>query len=825
MDLRSCRSHLFSASIVALFALQSAAGAQSVFINEIHYDNASTDSGEAIEIAGPAGTDLSGWSVVLYNGNTPAAAVTYDSDALSGTIPDQGGGFGTVSLSYPSNGIQNGGNDAIALVDGLGAVVQFLSYEGVATASNGPAAGMTSTDIGVVETGSDPAGYSLQLVGSGTAYGDFTWQAPAAQSFGAVNAGQSFGGDGGGGGGGGGGFSCGAPATLISAVQGSGASAAITGAVTIEGVVVADFQGSTGLGGFYVQEEPADEDGVAETSEGIFVYSNTEVAVGDVVRIAGTAGEFSGQTQISNLTNLAVCASGNTSIVPTEVALPFAAAGFAERYEGMLVRFPQQLSVTNTYTLGRYGEVLLSSGGRLIQPTQNSAPGAAANAAQVANDLNQIVLDDANNQQNRDPIVYPGTGLTAFNTLRGDDSVTGLTGVLGEGFGAYRVQPTVAPLFVADNPRTAAPELPGTGSLRVASFNVLNYFNGDGNGGGFPTSRGAETPEEFARQRDKIIAAITAMRADVVGLIEIENDGYGADSAIADLVDGLNEAAPAGTRYAFVHPGVAAIGTDQIAVGFAYRVETVEPLGSAAILDSSVDPLFNDQRNRPALAQTFREIANGERFTAVINHFKSKGSACTAEGDPDTGDGQGNCNITRTNAATALAGWLATDPTGSQDPDVLILGDLNSYAMEDPIAVLAGAGYHNLEGPDAVSYSFGGQWGTLDYALANAALAAQVTGAAPWAINADEPIALDYNSNFKSPAQQSSLYNADPYRSSDHDPVVVELALYTPPCDADVIRFSTRGAIPATKARPSCRARHAGARGRCLRCSPGAPDD
>jgi len=587
-------------------------------------------------------------------------------------------------------------------------------------------------------------------------------------------------------------FACGTPATPIHAIQGSGSAAAITGAVTVEGVVVGDFQGSSSLSGFYLQEEPQDQDGDSATSEGLFVYSNTAVSVGDVVRVAGTAGEYSGQTQISSLSNLAICSSGYSGIVPVDLNLPFDSVDAPERYEGMLVRFPQTLSVTNTYTLARYGEVLLSSGGRLVQPTQDHEPGAAAVAAQADNDLNQILLDDANSSQNRDPIVYPAPGLSALNTLRGGDSLSGLTGVLGEAYGAYRVQPTVTPPFVASNPRTAAPTLPGQGSLRVASFNVLNYFNGDGSGGGFPTSRGAETTQEFQRQRDKIIAAITAMQVDVIGLIEIENDGYGPTSAIADLVAGLNAAAPGGTTYAYVDPGVAAIGTDEIAVGFVYRSETVAPEGAAAILDSSVDPLFNDQRNRPALAQTFRERANGARFTAVINHFKSKGSACDADGDPDLGDGQGNCNITRTNAATALADWLATDPTGSGDADVLVLGDLNSYAMEDPIAVLAGAGYSNLEAPGVHSYSFDGQWGTLDYALANAALQPQVVAAAPWSINADEPVALDYNTNYKSAGQIVSLYAADPYRASDHDPVVLELALTAPPCASDQVRFAQR---------------------------------
>lgn len=176
----------------SLWATPAAAFTQSpapVFINEIHYDNTGTDAGEAVEIAGPAGTNLSGWSIVLYNGTGGAV---YDTDALSGSIPDQQNGFGTVVLNYPANGIQNGSPDAIALVNGT-TVVQFLSYEGSFVAVGGPANGMTSTDIGVSENGSEPLGQSLQLRGTGTVYADFTWSAPATATFGALNTGQSFG--------------------------------------------------------------------------------------------------------------------------------------------------------------------------------------------------------------------------------------------------------------------------------------------------------------------------------------------------------------------------------------------------------------------------------------------------------------------------------------------------------------------------------------------------------------------------------------------------------------------------------------------------------
>ena len=194
-----------------------------------------------------------------------------------------------------------------------------------------------------------------------------------------------------------------------------------------------------------------------------------------------------------------------------------------------------------------------------------------------------------------------------------------------------------------------------------------------------------------------------------------------------------------------------------------------------------MDPNFIDTLNRPALAQTFALDSNGARITVVVNHLKSKGSDCNAVGDPDLGDGQGNCNVTRTKAAQALVQWLAADPTGSSESDVLIIGDLNSYRKEDPITAIRAAGYTDLLDTDAAySYVFDGGAGYLDHALASPTLAAQVTGVTEWHINADEPIALDYNVNFKSANQVNTLFAPDAYRSSDHDPVVIGLNLAAP---------------------------------------------
>jgi uncharacterized protein len=593
---------------------------------------------------------------------------------------------------------------------------------------------------------------------------------------------------------------CGLPYTATYTIQGSGMATPLAGqTVTTQGVVVGDYEGpQPALRGFYIQDPTGDGD--PATSDGLFVFngSNDNVGLGDVVRVTGQVSEFQDQTQISS-SSLVTCGTG-PSVAPVDVVLPFASATYLERYEGMLVRLPQTLTVTEHFQLGRFGQVVMSSGGRLVQPTQVAMPGGAALARQAQNDRNRIIVDDDLNSQNPDPILFGrgGDPLSASNTLRGGDQATGIVGVLtytwagaAASGNAYRVRPVRAlgggvPGFVAANPRPHAPPAVG-GSLKVAGFNLLNYFNtfsgcAGGVGGASMDCRGADNLAEFDRQWPKTVAAILAMDVDVLGVVEMENDGYGPSSAIADLVSRLNAATAPGT-YAYVDVDAAtgqvnAMGTDAIKNALVYKPARVTPVGTTAALNSVafVNGGDTDPRNRPSLAQAFQQ-PGGARMVVSVNHFKSKGSACNA---PDAGDGQGNCNAVRVNAANRLLEWLATDPTGTTETDVLIVGDLNSYAMEDPIRALEAGGFTNLAGVNAYSYAFDGQWGTLDYALASTSLAPQVADAAKWHINADEPNVLDYNTNFKSAGQIASLYAPDQFRVSDHDPAIVGLSLKAP---------------------------------------------
>lgn len=579
---------------------------------------------------------------------------------------------------------------------------------------------------------------------------------------------------------------CGEPSTLISAVQGPGMQSPIQGQeVAVEAIVTASYQASNQLRGFFIQEAESDWDDDPRTSEGVFVFaSSPQVNVGDRVRLRGTVTEFFDLTQIAQVSALEICDTDVPLPPAVVMSLPVDDINDFEFVEGMRVTFEQTLTVNEVYQLGRFGEFTLSKGRRFI-PTEVVTPGAEAQALAEANLRNQIKVDDASNVQNPDPIIYPYPGLTAENTLRIGDTTTGLTGVINYNFGEYKLLPTETPVFAGINPRTPEPIYTPGADLRLASFNVLNYFNGDGQGGGFPTARGARNAFELERQEAKLVAAIRAMDADIVGLMEMENDGFGEFSAIAQLVDRLNAGENESRHYDFISVGSGPIGTDAIAVGLIYRPEQVSPVNGARLLNSSNSlldeegvPYFNDGLSRPMLVQTFKHLGSGDRLTVAVNHLKSKGgSNCANFDDCDSGDGQANYNKARTRAAIAIIDFL----NAMEGDDVLIMGDLNAYSKEDPIRVLEEGGYLNLNEDGHYTYVFDGQTGNLDHALATSSLASKVLRTQAWNINTDEPLALEYSTQFKSESQVESLYAPTPYRSSDHDPVIIDLRMNQQP--------------------------------------------
>ena len=737
-----------------------------IYINEVDADTAGTDVLEFVELydGGTGNTPLDGLVLVFYNGNGDVSYAAYDLDGYS---TDAGGYFllgntgvsPTPAIVFGSNGLQNGA-DAVALYSGDAAdfpsgtalttdgLIDAVVYD---TNDSDDAGLLALLNPGQPQLNEDGAGdkdnHSNQRCPDGSGglrnTDTFIQDVPTP---GAANCAVPP-------------EACGDPFTPVYAIQGAEPASLLDGMeVAVEGVVTGDFQAGDELNGFFIQDPTGDND--PSTSDGIFVFApaSLDVAVGDAVRVRGIVDEYYDLTEITDVSAIWMCGAAEP-IQPTAVDLPIADLGMWESMEGMLIVIPEVLTVTEHYNLGRFGELLLAADGRLYNPTNDQG------ATQELNDRRTILLDDASTVQNPADVPYLGTG----NTIRLGDVTTNLTGVLSYGFDFYRLQPTEDPVFARVNERTAAPDAVG-GTVRVASFNVLNYFTTIDDGTN--NARGADSIEEFERQQDKIVEAILAIDADVVGLIEIENNG---SVAVENLVAALNAASEPG-RYAAIADPPEGLGDDAIKVAIIYQPARVTPVGAAM---TDLNPIFD----RPPLAQTFD--ASGEIFSVIVNHFKSKGSCPTDPSDPnaDQGDGQGCWNLRRTQQAAQLLMFAAAVEAASADDDVIILGDLNAYGQEDPVNLLLSGGFFNqiaafIPLAERYSYVFDGQAGYLDHALTTESLGDRVTGVDIWHINADEPRILDYNQEYN----PDYLFDGDlPYRSSDHDPVVLGFCEAVPP--------------------------------------------
>jgi predicted extracellular nuclease len=428
-----------------------------------------------------------------------------------------------------------------------------------------------------------------------------------------------------------------------------------------------------------------------------------------------------------------------------------------ERFEGMRLRMAAPLTVSGTGNLGRHGELVASFDGRLFTPTEVARPGAAARAMAAANARRTLLLDDGRTDQARAD-QGDGAWYLPTPTLRTGSIVDDASGVLDQRRGGWRLQ-LDAPL----QPRAAQrPSPPAVGGdLRLASFNLENLFNGDGRGGGFPTPRGARTAAEWQAQQAKLVATIQALDPDIAALMELENDGFGPESTVAQLVAAL------GGDWRFVDAGQGP-GTDEIRVGLIYRATRVAPVGAAATL---VAGPFGT-RSRAPLAQAFELVGvrGGPVLVVAANHFKSKGCAEATGADTDQHDGQACWNALRTASARQLQAWLAGDPTHSGSDLSVIVGDLNAYAQEDPVQALVAAGRVDaLQAAHVAapySYVYDAQSGRLDHALLSPALARHLVGAAEWHVNADEPASSGYRAG-----------GTGPWGGSDHDPLLLGFRL------------------------------------------------
>ncbi len=483
----------------------------------------------------------------------------------------------------------------------------------------------------------------------------------------------------------------------------------------------------------------------------------------------------------------------------------------------------------------RRNNLMLSHKAPLLKPTQVHLPlSPEAMALEQANRANQLFVESDFKAKDGElpwmPDFNPETGY-----LRVGDQLTGLEGVIGYSYNQYRLVATnsITPGdILRGDDRSQAPAIAEKGDIRVASFNVLNFFNDAVGGDANPTgdNRGALSEEEMLLQRTKIVNAITAMNADIVGLMEIANNGFGEKSAIRNLVDALNEQQADEDIYAFVEIADADkkdgkyLGGDAITVGMLYRPARVTPAAEAfviatpeqhaaeAVASREVDgkqetsPAF-DKYQRYSLGQKFN-IAD-QSLTLVVNHLKSKGSGCLEDWlnfdeNRDPQDLQGKCNAFRVSAAKVLGEALQ-----KIDGDLLVIGDLNAYGLEDPVRVLTdydatqservlrtaswttlngkvyehqgteinkGYGLINLNtlahGVDTFSYSYNGELGNLDHALANASLAERLVAIEDWHINSVESNMFEYGKKYTGELPKSD--NA--FSASDHDPVIVALS-------------------------------------------------
>lgn len=455
-----------------------------------------------------------------------------------------------------------------------------------------------------------------------------------------------------------------------------------------------------------------------------------------------------------------------------------------ESMVGQSVTVEGKLMVVDNFELGRRGQVRVARN-RLFVPTNRIDPNDAdaransfeggSNVAKVAkaqkfNDTATITLDDGIAKQNIfPPKLFPELG-KSHPSVRVGSTLDGVSGKI--------VRQRKRIFLVPDGPLrwtpAQRPQRPDVGSAKVtvASFNVLNYFTTIDDGKN--RARGADNESEFKRQEAKLVAAILKLDADVIGLMELENN----IEAEKRLIVALNEAAgkevykgcglPPGFRET---PG----GENAIRVGIIYRSDSVTPVGDVSMV---VDDAFEVART--PVVQKFKPTTSGNPFTLVVNHFKSKGAARNAaEGDKNKGDGQGAFNATRRSQSLAICDYIDGLKQSEPAARALVIGDLNAYGQEDPIDAMRARGlvdlHHQFEDGLAAgsrqhySYLYYGQCGSLDHVMATDSLAEDVTGVAVWHINADEPRFLDYNDEFNPPA----LYQADPFRSSDHDPVLI----------------------------------------------------
>lgn len=529
----------------------------------------------------------------------------------------------------------------------------------------------------------------------------------------------------------------------IAAVQGNAYESPMAGEqVTIQGIVTLIQQGQ----GFYMEEPGSDAS--AQTSNAVFVQNTQslpDIKQGSLVSVQGKVTELGERrdtlTALSDATDLVVCSAGNP-LPLTDISLPLDGPG-REALEGMRILIDDKLVVTGVYQFDQ-GKFTLSANGVQYTPTEVMQPGPATNELLAKNRAAAL------------PVLLPKDLKSPALVVNGT-STERLTGVMAHDQRGKRLTIQSVSDFSAaqiNQPAATPPE-----TLRIVGMNLHNYFNGDGNGLGFPTPRGAKTIQAFQQQRSRIGAAIGVLDPHVIAVMELENDGFGPHSAAQDLIQLANGASHG--PWAVTRPLDDNTGTDQIAVGIFYRSDRLKAIGPAQTLEGDAF-----RRSRQPQAQLFQQLPGGEKLLIVINHLKSKGSCPESGVNANQNDGQGCWNDMRRVAAEKMSAWAKQLAASRGTENILILGDMNAYRNEDPIGSIRDAGFTELmETNPLPTYSFvyAGQRGTLDYAFASDALLGEVQKAYIWNVNAAFP---------------AKVALPQPWLGfSDHDPVVVELRL------------------------------------------------
>lgn len=543
---------------------------------------------------------------------------------------------------------------------------------------------------------------------------------------------------------------CANPSHSISSVQGDGFKSPLLGQqVTVRGIVtlVQDDQG------IYLEEANPDSDD--RTSNAMFVQSAQppeNIAEGALIAVRGLVTELGeGRDTLTALTDVSAfspCGSGQP-LPSTEIKLPLDGSE-RESLEGMRIRIKGPLIATDVYPYGQ-GNITLSGNGIQFVPTETDDPGPAT-AGVITRNRNFAL-----------PVKMP-EGPTLPGVMVSGASFDEITGVMVHEARGKRLW--LQSMSGFNNAGFTPPAPANPGSLRIVGMNLHNYFNGDGKGSGFPTQRGAETVEGFEDQRVRIGAAIKLLDPQVVAVMELENDGFAADSAAQDFIR-LIEAAT-GAQWAVARPVDDNTGTDKITVGIFYRNDQLKAIGSAHTLTGA-----EFKRSRQPQAQLFQRPGDDEKMLVVINHLKSKGSCPDSGEDADQKDGQGCWNPMRRSSAEKMSAWAKDVAAKAGTDNILILGDMNAYREEDPIRAIREAGFTELmdqnpaqkEQQRPYSFVYYGQHGTLDYAFASRNMLDKVQQAFIWHANAAMPGKMPGNTPFPRPW----------LRFSDHDTVVVDI--------------------------------------------------